>query len=51
MTIINWKNLLFADVQEEKLDYDINDPRPQPHYEVTFRERVTPSQVYLPVRI
>lgn len=39
-----------SDVFEEKLEQDaVDDPRPEPHYEVTFRERVTPSNVYLPV--
>lgn len=33
-----------------KVDQDVvDDPRPEPHYEVTFRERVTPSSVYLPI--
>ena len=42
---------MFSDAWEEKLEDDSSDPRLQPHYEVTFRERVTPSQVYLPVCI
>ncbi|MPD00460.1 Protein PIH1D3 [Portunus trituberculatus] len=38
------------DTWKEALDdIGISDPRPQPQYEVTFRERVTPSQVCLPI--
>lgn len=41
---------LFSETWEEQLEQDaVIDPRPEPHYEVTFRERVTPSNVYLPV--
>ena len=43
--------LFLSDAWKEELhDGVVGDPRPQPQYEVTFRERVTPSQVCLPVR-
>lgn len=47
----NKQKILTSDACIEKFDQEVvEDPRPAPHYEVTFRERVTPSNVYLPVR-
>uniref|UniRef100_A0A0P4WGE4 PIH1D1/2/3 CS-like domain-containing protein n=1 Tax=Scylla olivacea TaxID=85551 RepID=A0A0P4WGE4_SCYOL len=43
-------SMTHEDAWKEELDDSIiSDPRPQPQYEVTFRERVTPSQVCLPI--
>lgn len=41
------------EVEEVKLGQCVEpaDPRPQPEYEVNYRQRVTANQVYLPVII